>query len=886
MNLLKNVNNYSFFYLIFMLILFSIFSRLSSPKLFKTQILIDNSNNEINDGQNKLPSDWAWMQRTFPYWQADKTAHLEALRTAQLMRKEVKSSNILLKQSHGINNDVEWEFAGPNNIGGRVVDIEFDPKNPTTVYAAAATGGVFKSIDTGKTWLPIFDEQTVLTIGDIGVDPVNPEIVYVGTGEANGGHNNFPGGGVYKSTDGGQSWQLMGLENTASIGRILVDPLNPQRVFVAAVGSYFQPNPERGIFRSKDGGLSWSNVLFISDSTGAIDIVMNPNEPDTLLAAMWERVRRPNSSHLYGQTSGIYRSFNGGENWELLSNGLPDPTITQVGRIGLALCAGRPNIIYSLYNDGADYTGLYKTIDGGDTWLDVDPDKEISEGTRQFSWYFGQVRVHPTNSNKVFAMDVSLMISENSGENWTIAHSSGLHVDHHALAFHPVDPEFIIEGNDGGINISTNGGGNWTKVSRLPVTQFYEIGLDQSNPQRLYGGTQDNGTMRTLTGSVFDWGKIFGGDGFYVIVDPTDPNIIYAESQFGALAKSTNGGQLFFPARTGINLSEKTNWSTPVVMDPEDSQVLYYGTSRIYRTENGAASWTPISPNLTDGSPGKRLGTVTTIAVAPTNSGVIYAGTDDSHVWVTNDTGQVWTDISAVLPYRWVTRVVVDPKDENIAYVTFSGLKWKDPQSHVFRTENMGLDWQDISGNLPDAPVNALAVDAIDTKVLYLGSDVGAFVSFDSGQSWQPLGTGLPMVSVYDLKIHPTEHFLVAGTHGRSMYKLDLSSLVTTVEAPEPLNVVSGFELMQNYPNPFNPATNIQFTIPASVQNPEQVHLKIFSLTGQLVRTLLSEIKQSGVYTIKWYGTSDSGVSVGSGVYIYQLITESTIQTKKMILLR
>ncbi len=889
MNLLKKVNNYPFVYLILFLILFSIISKLSTPNLFKTKILTDNSNIEINDGQNKLPSDWAWMQRTFPHWQADKTAHLDALRTAQQMRAEAKSSNILLKQSHGINNDVEWEFAGPANIGGRVVDIEFDPKNPATVYAAAATGGVFKSMDTGKTWLPIFDEQTVLTIGDIGVDPVNPQIVYVGTGEANGGHNNFPGGGVYKSTNGGQSWQLMGLENTASIGRILVDPLNPQRVFVAAVGSYFQPNPERGIFRSEDGGLSWSNVLFISDSTGAIDIVMNPNEPDTLFAAMWERVHRPNSSRLYGQTSSIYRSYDGGENWELLLNGLPDPSLTQVGRIGLSLCLSIPNTIYALYNDGAAYTGLFKTTNGGDSWTDIDPYKIISAGTgkpKPYSWYFGQVRVHPSNPNKVFVMDVSLMNSEDSGRRWHFVRASGLHVDHHALAFHPIDPSIIIEGNDGGINVSIDGGDNWSKVLHLPVTQFYEIGLDQSNPERLYGGTQDNGTMRTWTGSISDWRIIYPLDGFYVVVDPTNPNIIYAESQYGDLGKSTNGGQIFFPARNGINLSEKTNWSTPVVMDPDDPQVLYYGTNRIYRTENGAISWTPISPNLTDGVPDKKLGTVTTIAVAPTNSGVIYAGTDDSHVWVTRDNGQVWTDISAALPYRWVTRVVVDPKDENIAYVTFSGLKWKDPQPHVFRTTNMGLGWEDISSNLPDAPVNAFAVDPINTKVLFLGSDVGAFVSFDLGQSWQPLGTGLPMVSVYDLKIHPTEHFLVAGTYGRSMYKLDLTTLIPNKETPEPSSLISRFQLWQNYPNPFNPTTNIQINIQAFSQNPVHIQLRIYTLTGQLVRTLLNENKHSGIHTIPWDGKNQSGVNAASGVYIYILSAENVMQSKKMILLR
>lgn len=845
-------------------------------------------NTQVQDQINKIsyPSDWAWLQRTFPYGRADKTAHVEALKAAQKMRQQAPLHNLKLKNQLNINNEVSWQFAGPINVGGRVVDIEFNPVDPNVVYAGAATGGVFKSEDMGFTWQPIFDEQTVLTIGDLAVDPVKPNILYVGTGEANGGHNNFPGGGVYKSTDAGATWQFIGLENTASIGRIIVDPANPQRVFVAAVGSYFLPNPERGIYRSDDAGLSWSNVLFISDSTGAIDLVINPDNPSVLLAAFWERVRRPNDAHLYGKTSGIYKTIDGGDSWYPVTQGLPDANLERVGRIGLTLCASEPDILYALYNDGSEYTGIFRSPDAGESWLQVDLERDIARGTSNFSWYFGQVRVHPTNPERVFALDVHLMSSRNGGDNWSFLRSGNMHVDHHALAFHPSHPDTLIDGNDGGINISFNGGLTWRKVAELPVTQFYEITIDATRPERLYGGTQDNGTIRTLGGTLSDWQRILGGDGFYVIVDPIDPAVIYAESQFGDLFKSVNGGNTFFFARSGINSLEDTNWSTPVVMDPNNNLVLYYGTDKIYRTEDGAISWTPISANLTDGGPDKRLGTVTTIAVAPTNSNVIYAGTDDSHVWVSEDYGQIWKDVSATLPYRWVTRVVVDPADENIAYVTFSGLKWRDPQPHVFRTENKGTTWEDISSNLPDAPVNALAVDPKNRDRLYVGTDVGAYVSFDTGQSWQPLGTGLPLVPVNDLKIHQGEYFLIAGTHGRSMFKLDLNSLVTGVGSPAPKNVITDLRLEQNFPNPFNPQTHLRFTISQSIQKSVQVELEIYDITGRTVRTLFTGLKSAGTHTFQWDGKEERGLNAASGIYLYRLRVGETVLTKKMILAR
>ncbi|MGH7492581.1 MAG: T9SS type A sorting domain-containing protein [bacterium] len=827
-------------------------------------------------GPDPYPSDWAWQQRTFPHGTADKTAHIQALQQAQSMRRLAKSSHL----------NTVWNFAGPENIGGRISDIEFNPQDASVVYAGAATGGVFKSTDGGVTWSPVFDDQAVLPIGDLAVDPNDPDIVYAGTGEANGGHNNFPGGGVFKSTDAGASWQYIGLAATTSIGRIVIDPSNSNRVFVAAVGSYFGKDHDRGVYRSDDAGQGWQQVLFVNDSTGAIDLVIDPQSPNKLFAATWERVRPPEyNTRLTGPSSGIYRSLDGGDFWQRLgtAQGLPG-TRSNVGRIGLAICASQPLHLYALHTNtsggGYTYDSLYRSRDGGDTWQRTDVNNRLRSGFSNFSWYFGNVRVHPADPERAYVLDLNLMTSDDGGANWQFASTS--HVDHHALAFDPSDPQRLITGNDGGMDISTDGGASWEEIAGLPVTQFYHITMDVNNPERLYGGTQDNGTMRTLTGNLDDWEYIFGGDGFYVIVDPTDPNVIYAESQFGVLDKSTDGGYSFGGARNGINTNEPRNWSTPVVMDPNDSQVLYYGTNRVYRTTNGAGNWEPISDTLTLQNPGSRLGTVTSIAVARSNPEVVYAGTDDSQVWVTNDGGKSWTEVSQTLPYRWVTRVAVDPTNESVAYVTFSGLKWNSPQPHVFRTADMGATWQDISSNLPDAPVNTIVVDPLYPHFLYVGTDVSAYYSANTGQSWQPLGAGLPMVSVYDLFVHPTERILAAGTHGRSMYTFDLSTLTGVEERGEGHLIAGTLTLEQNYPNPFNPATAIIFSLPVAAE----VLVQIFNTRGQLVRMLLREGRESGSHVVHWNGRDEQDREVANGMYFYQLRAGSQVLQKKLILLR
>lgn len=795
----------------------------------------------------RYPSEWGWLQRTYPHFQAAPDAYRTALRQARVLAAKSGQADL-----------GTWQPVGPTNIGGRISDVAFHPSEPSTLFAAAATGGLFKSTDNGQTWQPLFDAEAILNIGDFALDPTNPDILYVGTGEANGGHNNFAGGGVYKSTDGGQTWQFQGLEATVSIGRILVDPTNPQRVWVAAVGSYFAPNPERGVYRSDDGGQHWTHVLAVNDSTGVIDLVQHPDDPQVLFAATWERVRRVTGARLSGPGSGIYRSNDGGTTWTHLANGLPAGA---AGRIGLAICRSQPDVLYALYTDGTALTGLYRSDDGGQRWRVAATSAQLVGGTGGFSWYMGQVRVHPANPDLVYILDVQLMRSTNGGLSWSFAGFGGLHADHHALDFHPDDPDRLLDGHDGGLSQSYDAGLTWTPLVGLPVTQFYEIALDPTDANRRYGGTQDNGTLHSEAGQANDWVQIFGGDGFYVNLHPTNPNILYVEWQNGNLQKSVDGGRTFVTAMNGIG-GEKRNWSTPVVMDPTNPQVLYYGTNRLYRTADGAASWQAISGDLTKQTGAALLGTVTTIAVAPTNPNLLYAGTDDGNVWRSEDGGTTWQNVTGGLPDRWVTRLAPDPTNDRVVYATFSGLRWRSAEPHVFRSTDRGQTWQDISANLPDAPVNAFAVDPRFPQLLYLGSDVGVFVSLDTGATWQPLGDGLPAVAAYDLKVHLLTNQLFAGTHGRSMYALDLTTVQAAV-ATEVEAVPAPMQAEAPWPNPFRDQSSLRLHL----DQPGTLTVEVFDVQGRPVRTLFAGPVGAHTHTFTWDGRDAQGRRVASGRY-------------------
>jgi photosystem II stability/assembly factor-like uncharacterized protein len=742
-------------------------------------------NSEVEE--KETPNDWFFLQRAFPYPQINYDARKVAWQQSEKIRQETA------ERGEG------WVLKGPLNIGGRISAVAMHPSDMQTIYAGAASGGIFKSTNTGQSWVPIFDDQLSLSIGDIAIAPSDPQVIWVGTGEANagGGSMTYDGFGIYKSEDAGDTWQNVGLENSGSIGRLVVHPSDPQTIYVAAMGRLFSDNSERGVFRTTDGGANWEKVLYVNDSVGAIDIVMHPHHPDTLYTALWERVRRPNRRDYGGPGSGIFRSYDGGDSWVELTNGLPQSS-PYIGRIGIDISESDPNTLYAIYADNIGYfAGVYRTDNGGDSWYRTN-DGDLSGMYSSYGWWFGRISIDPADPDIAYAIGFDLYKTFDGGNNWPLI-SSGVHVDHHDLVAHPMDPNFVVLGNDGGIYISYNAGSAWVFLDNLPITQFYTCEADEQHPQQLYGGAQDNGTNRTMTGGQDSWESIFGGDGFVVLVDPLNNNYIYAEYQYGNISRSTNGGLYFDYAMSGISGSDRKNWNTPYIFDPNNPQTLYYGANRLYKSTNRAQNWQVISPDLTNGGANGEVvyGTITTIAVAPSNSQYIYVGTDDGNVWRSQNGGTNWTEITAGLPLRWVTRLAVDPYDSQVIYVTFSGYRYDSYLPHVFRSNNGGGNWEEISGDLPEAPANDIIVDPSLDSTLYLATDFGVFVTRNLGQNWAMLGDDLPNVPIVDLDFHQPTRTLIAATYGRSMYTFAVDQLVGIT--PEPLSDRIDFSV---FPNP------------------------------------------------------------------------------------
>lgn len=720
-------------------------------------------------GKAFIPNDWFYLQRSWPQGSIDQSLYHQALEESQQLKARKRS------------NELPWEPAGATNIGGRITSLAVDPTRFDTFYIGTATGGVFKTTNGGQQWDPIFDNIPSLSIGAMVMEPGDPQTIYVGTGEANGGGGSvsYGGKGIYRTENGGTTWTHLGLERSFHIGRIVIDPQNTQNIFVAVVGELFGTNPERGVYRSQDGGNNWERVFFISEKTGCIDIVMDPQTPSTLYAAMWERERGPSFRDYGGEECGIWRSTDGGDTWTEMTQGVPNNR-ADVGRIGLAISASNPETLYAIYADNIGFIdGIYRSNDGGDNWFQTS--QSHGQIYSSFGWWFGNIRVDPNDPDVAYALGLNVYRTTNGGNLWSFR-SGSMHVDQHALFVHPQNSQWLLVGNDGGAYVSTNGGASYEKLPNLPITQFYTCEIDFQNPERLYGGTQDNGTNRTLTGAVDDWEFIYGGDGFYTLVDPTNNQFVYAESQFGGLGRSTDGGNTFTSARNGISSGDRNNWSSPLEMSPQNSEVLYFGTNRVYRSGNRAASWQVISDDLSNGAGAGNVvfGTVTSISASPLDDSLLYAGTDDGNVWQTSNGGGDWQLISQALPVRWVTRVVAAPDDVDKVYVTFSGFREGERLSHVYRSLDRGLNWESISGNLPEAPVNDLVVDPDFPNRIFVASDVGVFRIEVEGGAWEAVGTGLPPVAVTDLKFHQPTRSLVAGTYGRSMYRIQVKQTCFT----------------------------------------------------------------------------------------------------------
>ncbi|MEZ4988586.1 MAG: T9SS type A sorting domain-containing protein [Saprospiraceae bacterium] len=654
------------------------------------------------------------------------------------------------------------------------------------------------------------------------------------------------------------------MEQVGSIGRVLVSPDNPNRVYVAAMGTLFANNPERGVYRTDDGRLNWEQILFVSDSTGAVDLVMHPAQPMVLFAAFWERIRRPDRRSYTGVSSGIYKSTDGGDTWQELTNGLPSLP-SDKGRISLAVAPSDPNRIYAAYVNEQGRIGHVLT--SGNAGLSWSAMSLLNLETTSFDWWFNRLVVSPEDPMKIYYIGFNINEYNSSTQSWT-QQFLGAHVDQHALWINPSNANHQILGNDGGLYLTGDGGATFTKWDNLPITQFYTCEIDNLQPYRRYGGSQDNGTNRTLTGLTNDWQPIFGGDGFRVLVDPTDNTYVYAEYQYGNVGRSVDGGQSFVLAINGLETARR-NWNTPFVFDPVVPSTLYLGGQRVYQSTNRAQSWQSISPDLSlgaNGSNGLVYGTITTLSVSPIDNQIIWAGTDNGHVWRTTNGGQNWLRVSEALPMRWVTSVTADPALASGAYITYSGYRYGTNMSHIYYTNDLGNTWEDLNGNLPDIPVNDLVVD--DAGVLFLATDVGVYYDDTQQGNWQPLGLGLPPVIVTDLAWHAGTHTLVAATYGRSMWSINTD---VDVAIEEEASLSHSWYV---FPNPTQRQGMIRMNLPSL----SRCRITLYDSNGKIVKTLFDGTMQDNEFTIQH---DFSGLP--AGVYYVQLEQAGKVDTRKWV---
>ncbi len=759
-----------------------------------------------------------------------------------------------------------WRNVGPVVQGGRVIDIESVPGKPYTFYVAYASGGLWRTENNGVTFEPLFDDQPSIIMGDIALDPSNPETLWVGTGEDNSSRSSYGGYGVFRSDDRGATWRHMGLGDSDRIGRIRVDPRDSNRVYVAVLGKLYTPGGERGVYRTLDGGATWEQVLVaelpVSDSfAGFVDLVLDPVDPNVLYAASWQRSRRPWNFVEGGSASGIWKSTDGGDNWVKLSGGFPRGA--HVGRIGLAVSASKPGMIYaSLDNqellpealwdmgDGAitakrlrtmtkdeflaqdpeeiedfirgndldtsldadqliamlendeltleqlraelddananlfstDIKGLevWRSDDAGASWHRTHDDP-VRDVVYTYGYYFGQIRVAPDDPDRIYVLGVPLITSHDGGKTFVSANGRGVHADHQSLWIDPHFSNRVITGNDGGLDVSYDGGKSWLKLDRQPVGQFYTVEVDMAEPYNIYGGLQDNGVLMGSSRSrpgIDAWRRIGGGDGMYVQVDPRDNRTTYLGSQFGYYSRIGADGERR-SARPRDLLGEpalRYNWSSPILLSEHNRDILYFGANKLYRSLDQGETWRAISPDLSR-SPERgdvAFGTLTTIAESSEEFGLLWAGTDDGQVHVSDDGGREWRDVAAGLPAdRWVTRVVASRHQRDRAYLSLSGYRDDDLTAYLYVTEDLGASWASLASGLPAEPINVVKEDPVNSEVLYVGTDRGVYTSLDRGASWQALPAELPNVPVHDLIVHPRERELVAGTHGRSIFILD-----------------------------------------------------------------------------------------------------------------
>ena len=783
-----------------------------------------------------------------------------------LQQKQEMAKNSLVK-------NIEFQNIGPTVMSGRVTDLAVNPDNPIEFYVAYASGGLWHTKNNGTTFTPILDSSNTQNIGDIAVD-WKSKTIWVGTGENNASRSSYAGIGLLKSTDNGETWQNMGLNDSHHIGRILINPNNSDEITVGVTGHLYSPNKQRGIYKSTDGGKTWIQTLYIDDMTGIIDLQQSPNNHSIMFASSWTKDRKAWNFEGNGSNSAIYKSFDAGNTWTKVTTEKSGfPTGEGVGRIGLALFDD--NTIYAIHDnqfrraeepkkrsddellkddfktmsedtflklddkklnnylkangfhekykadnikqmvrsgnvkpiDLAKYledantllfdtpvigAEVYKSTDGGNTWNKTHEDT-LDDLYYSYGYYFGHIYVAPKDVNNIYVYGVPILKSKDGGKTFNSIDAENVHSDHHALWINPNNPNHLINGNDGGVNITYDDGENWIKNNSPSVGQFYAINVDNEKPYNVYGGLQDNGVWvgahnsrddaRWQASGQYPWESIMGGDGMQIQVDKRNSNIVYTGFQFGNYFRINREKDETTYIQPKHELGEnpyRFNWQTPILLSPHNQDILYLGGNKLMRSMNQGTDWTAISGDLTKG--GKKgnvaYGTLTSISESPFQFGLIYTGSDDGLVHVTKDAGGNWINMSAGLPKDlWVSRVIASQHKKERVYLALNGYRWDDFTTYVYVSENYGETWKNIGNSIPSSPVNVIKEDPKNENILYVGTDNGAYMSFDKGSSWEAFSKGLPNVAVHDIVIQSEANDLLLGTHGRSIYKTNVENI-------------------------------------------------------------------------------------------------------------
>lgn len=705
--------------------------------------------------------------------------------------------------------NLKFREIGPATVSGRIDDFAVLESNPAIFYVASATGGIWKTVNAGTTFEAIFQDQSTSTIGDIAIAPNDANLIWAGTGENNNRQSTSWGDGVFKSTDGGRTWKNMGLRQSMHIARVLVDPVDHDVVYVAALGSVFGPGGDRGVYKTTDGGLTWSRSLVTDDDTGATELLMDPTNNKVLYAATYQRRRAPWGFNGGGPGSAMWKSTDAGRSWIKLTKGVPEG---DKGRIGLDIYRKNPNVLYARIEHEKE-SGVYRSDDAGSSWRKV-------SSLNPRPMYFSQIRIDPASDQRIYVLGVELHISDDGGKTFRGAGAQKIHVDYHAMWINPANPDHLLLGGDGGVGISHDRSATYVWLNNLPVSQFYHITFDMRDPYYVCGGLQDNNSfcgpssVRSAAGIANDdWFVIAGGDGFVAAADPQDSRILYAESQGGRISRVdrvTNERKQIQPTPPEGEKPYRWNWDTPFQISPHNPATLYIGANRVFQSSDRGNSWKAISPDITaNGDRGQMqimgiagkdtkiarndgvaaFGTITTLAESPKRAGLYFAGSDDGRVHICKDSGAKWENITAKIPglpaNTYVSRLTPSNFDEKVVYAAFDGHRSNDFGTYLYVSRDQGNTWRSIASNMPKGEVaRTITEDHRNPEVLYAGTETGLFVSVDAGASWERIRGSLPTVPIYEITLHPRDNAMILATHGRGVWILDdLSVLQNLAEA-------------------------------------------------------------------------------------------------------